>query len=963
MKKSFKQLAKRLTAAALSAVLTVSAFAAVPQKDNTASALPLVNSYVHKSTINVEKVEGISDDFICGMDITSYLSEKASGVKYYDYYGNELDDEEYFEFLADCGVNWVRLRIWNDPFDADGHTYGGGESTLENACAIGKLASDAGMKVLVNFHYSDFWADPAKQKAPKAWANYSVSEKAAAINKYTADSLEIIEKAGVNIGMVQIGNETTGAFCGASDWESICTMFNSGCSAVRDFDEDIPIAIHFTRINNSRFMSWVAALNTYNVDYDVLATSYYPYWHGSIANLTSVLNQVATTYGKDVMVAEVAYTYTAADGDAQGNNSNTPYEGYEISVQGQTNLLRDVCNAVASVSDNKGLGVFYWEPAWIPVTYYDGTTAAWNELSEAWTTYGSGWATSYAKGYDSDASKTGGSTVDNSSLFDFWGYPLDSLETYKFLKDGHTATEDVVIKNVALTTMTGCQKAVNMPETVTATLSNGTKVELEANWNADEVAEAATANKYSRRTVHGTVSYEESVHNCVAILQYWGEPGYGDDELDGIYWEGQVEYETSVGFSSVTTSSSSGLTLNDDTWTLTMSFDTAAASAIENMVEPTLEIKRSGGNAEIWGFGICNAESWEWLVGGETNQTTDTTYTLAMDKALSYRINDRDWSENTLTVRIYDAAATSSYDTVRISGTDRFETSIESANKLKEILGVSKFENIVVASGTGFADALSGSYLATVKNAPVLLVADGNKGAYMSRVTTYIKENLAEDGTIYVLGGTGAVSENFDAAMGSEYEDQIVRFAGLNRYETNLMILEAAGVSAEDDILVSTGTGFADSLSASATGRPILLVPNTLLDSQVDFLVEHDASSFYILGGTGAVNVIVEGALDEIGNVERLSGNNRFETSAMVAETFFEAPDSVVLAYAAGFPDGLSAGPLAALTGSPLLLTQNAAGAIPAPKAYVENIEGLATAYVMGGTALISDITVSKICG
>ena len=111
-----------------------------------------------------------------GVDVSSYLSLKNSGVKYYDYDGNELGNVEYFTFLKSRGVNYIRLRVWNDPYDSDGNGYGGGNNDLASVITMGKWASEAGLKVLIDFHYSDFWADPAKQKAPKAWAEYSFED-------------------------------------------------------------------------------------------------------------------------------------------------------------------------------------------------------------------------------------------------------------------------------------------------------------------------------------------------------------------------------------------------------------------------------------------------------------------------------------------------------------------------------------------------------------------------------------------------------------------------------------------------------------------------------------------------------------------------------------------------------------------------------------------------------------------
>ena len=184
------------------------------------------------------------------------------------------------------------------PEDADG----GGNNDIETAKKIGTWATKAGMRVLIDFHYSDFWADPSKQRAPKEWEDLSVDEKAVALRMYTEDSLNALIDAGVDVGMVQIGNETTTGFCGEKEWEDMCTLFKAGSEAVRGIDKDILIAIHFTNPEKAGLQSGYAAnLASYGdegVSYDVFASSYYPFWHGSLGNLKSVLSVIATTYGK-----------------------------------------------------------------------------------------------------------------------------------------------------------------------------------------------------------------------------------------------------------------------------------------------------------------------------------------------------------------------------------------------------------------------------------------------------------------------------------------------------------------------------------------------------------------------------------------------------------------------------------------------------------------------------------------
>ncbi|MBR6771758.1 MAG: cell wall-binding repeat-containing protein [Clostridia bacterium] len=286
----------------------------------------------------------------------------------------------------------------------------------------------------------------------------------------------------------------------------------------------------------------------------------------------------------------------------------------------------------------------------------------------------------------------------------------------------------------------------------------------------------------------------------------------------------------------------------------------------------------------------------------------------------------------------------------RIYGADRYETAFAAADALKKELGVYRFKNIVVASGTDFADALSGSYLASAKNAPTLLVCSNS--AIQNEVKDYIKANLVSNGTVYILGGEVAVPASMENGLEGF---NVVRLGGANRYETNLLILKEAGVG-QSDILVCTGTNFADSLSASSTKLPILLVRHSLEESQKEFLASTSGTK-YIIGGTNAVPEKLETELKAYGEVRRIGGATRFETSVLVAEEFFASPSFAVLAYAANFPDGLSAGPLAAYLNAPLILTDSnntvASG-------YAEK-NGIRSGYVAGGKILISDKAVRNI--
>ena len=304
--------------------------------------------------------------------------------------------------------------------------------------------------------------------------------------------------------------------------------------------------------------------------------------------------------------------------------------------------------------------------------------------------------------------------------------------------------------------------------------------------------------------------------------------------------------------------------------------------------------------------------------------------------------------------------SSSSFDEInRIAGADRYETAFASADRLKTELGISAFQNIVIASGTNFPDALAGSYLAKVKNAPILL-ANRSKA---TDVANYVKNNMTSSGMVYILGGTGAVPKDVETALNNSGITNIKRISGADRYITNIEILKEAGVDGQD-ILVCSGTGYADSLSASAAGKPILLVGNSLLSSQKGYLqsIKGKASgNVYVIGGTGAVSdqVFSEVSAYASGEKVRISGDTRYATSAAVADKFLPGThDSVVLAYALNYPDGLSGGRVANAMNAPLLLVAH--NRCTSAKQYVSG-HGSKKCIVIGGTALISEATLNTI--
>ena len=385
-----------------------------------------------ENRLYVKRIDHLPEDFILGMDVSSVISLENSGVIYRDRAGTERD---LFELLAEKGINYIRVRIWNDPYTADGRGYGGGNCDLATAAEIGRRAAEHGMKLLVDFHYSDFWADPSKQMAPKAWQGMSIEEKEDALYAWTLESLKTLQNSGSKIGMVQIGNETNGRFCGEKIWMNIIWhLMAAGCRAIRTFDPEVKIAVHFANPENAdAYLNWASKLAYYDLDYDVFATSYYPYWHGTLENLKEVLSEIKETYDKEVLVAETSYAYTLEDTDFSGNTigAGGAYDHpWPFTVQGQANEIREVAAAINEIG---GMGLFYWEGAWITVGGH-----SYEENSLLWEKYGCGWASSAAGEYDpNDAGKYyGGSACDNQALFGPDGRALESLEVFQLLREG-----------------------------------------------------------------------------------------------------------------------------------------------------------------------------------------------------------------------------------------------------------------------------------------------------------------------------------------------------------------------------------------------------------------------------------------------------------------------------------------------------------------------------------------------
>ena len=365
--------------------------------------------------------------FVKGMDLSTLLELERCGAKYYD----NGEERDLLAIMKSYDVDTIRIRLWNDPWSETGESYGAGENDLKTSLEIAKRVTAAGFGVLLNFHYSDFWADPGKQIKPKAWADYGVKELEQAVYDYTLESMRTFLDAGVNITMVQVGNELSNGLLWPEgkvpNYDNIATFVNAGIRAVRKADAAIPVMIHLDNGgNNALYREWFDNFTKRGEDFEIIGLSYYPFWHGSLQMLNDTMNDIAERYGKDLVIAEVSMGYTMEDYKNYEKLSDEERKGYAtrpalvekieypMTKQGQYDFMEDFLNRISHIKGGKGKGFFYWEPAWIPVP-------------------GSGWATPASLKYMNDPGPCGNEWA-NQALFDYDGNALPTLSLIRDFK-------------------------------------------------------------------------------------------------------------------------------------------------------------------------------------------------------------------------------------------------------------------------------------------------------------------------------------------------------------------------------------------------------------------------------------------------------------------------------------------------------------------------------------------------
>lgn len=339
------------------------------------------------------------DKFIYGVDISAVAEVESNGGLFYNG-GLNTDPLQIFK---DNGINYCRLRLWLNPTMP--------YNNLANTLRMAKRIKDKGLKLMLDFHYSDTWADPGNQKKPSAWENIPYDLLKDSLYSYTKSVITALKNQNTLPSIVQIGNEI---ICGmlwnecrvceqyntSVQWSKFTDILKVGVRAVKESTSDkdsVKVMIHIDRGGDNTSSRWFYdKLKLYNVDYDIIGLSYYPWWHGSLINLNNNMNDLAIRYNKEIIVVETAYPWTLNWHDNTNNIvglSSQLHPGYEASVEGQKKFLADLITQIKNTQSKKGTGLFYWAPDWI-------------------------------------STKTSGSPWENLTLFDFGGEVLSSIKVF-----------------------------------------------------------------------------------------------------------------------------------------------------------------------------------------------------------------------------------------------------------------------------------------------------------------------------------------------------------------------------------------------------------------------------------------------------------------------------------------------------------------------------------------------------
>jgi arabinogalactan endo-1,4-beta-galactosidase len=325
---------------------------------------------------------------ILGADVSTLQRGMELGAKYYNASGAQ---QHALDILKDVGVNYIRLRVWVNPAS--------GYNNKNRVMAFAPQVKSRGLKLLIDLHYSDYWADPGRQDTPAAWRNHSLSQLQTDVFNHTLDVCNSLKNAGATPDMIQVGNEINQGLLwpagriSNNNFANAAALLKAGYSAVKACSSSTQVALHIAAGgDNGTSRWWFDGMQRQGVQWDVTAESYYCFWHGSLSAMQSNVADLRSRYGKPVIIAETSYPFTTANADSQGNviTSSSPC-GYPATWAGQANAFAAILNAARA---GGAAGVFYWEPTWI-------------------ATSGNGWDPNNING--------SGDGWDNQAVFDWFG--------------------------------------------------------------------------------------------------------------------------------------------------------------------------------------------------------------------------------------------------------------------------------------------------------------------------------------------------------------------------------------------------------------------------------------------------------------------------------------------------------------------------------------------------------------
>lgn len=363
---------------------------------------------------------------ILGIDVSTYLEELEHGAVYLD---GDTPMDPLDAFVAN-GVDWMRIRVWNDPKSPAGEPYLAGNNDIDTYIRLATLAKRKGFSLLMDFHYSDFWADPGKQMIPKAWRGYDISQMTEAVYEFTKACLVKAREAGVAPQMIQVGNEITNGMLWPvgkleqpdgtrGNYEHFCRLVDAGCRACREVLPQARIVLHLERSNDQEvYQEFFTRMQEAGIDYDIIGASYYPYWHGTPDELFANLNR-CRRFGKEIMIMELGYGFTTKAYSLGGQESRLVIdsdrafvpgltERYPMTPEGQAEYIRFI---LARAREEGIGGVFYWEPLWIPG---DGIC----------------WASEAGQAYIREEGKSTSNEWANQCLFDYEGKKLPAFDVF-----------------------------------------------------------------------------------------------------------------------------------------------------------------------------------------------------------------------------------------------------------------------------------------------------------------------------------------------------------------------------------------------------------------------------------------------------------------------------------------------------------------------------------------------------